>query len=72
MYRAKVEPMPGNKAMTGETTGLWRVLIYEFEENSLSPNRTVKSHADNLTHDQAVHIAEELQNSFNKHQGRDF
>lgn len=68
MLRAKVEPMPGNEAKVGETTGLWRVIIYEFDEQSTAPNRVVKSHADDLTHDEAVHIAEELQNGFNKSQ----
>jgi hypothetical protein len=68
MQRAKVEPMPENDAKVGETNGLWRVVIYEFEENTNSPERIIKSHADDLTHNEAVHIAEELQNSFNKTQ----
>lgn len=68
MLRAKVEPMPTNDAKVGETTGLWRVLIYEFDENTTAPDRIAKCHADNLEHDKAVHIAEELQNSFNKTQ----
>ena len=66
MYRAKVEPMPGNDAKIGETSGMWRVVIYEFDKNNPAPERIVKSHADNLMHDEAVHIAEELQNNFNQ------
>ena len=68
MLRAKVEPMPENDVKVGETDGLWRVVIYEFEENTSTPERTVRSHADDLMHDEAVHIAEELQNNFNKAQ----
>jgi hypothetical protein len=66
MYRAKVEPMPENDAKVGETSGLWRVVVYEFEENTNAPERIAKSHADNLAHNEAVHIAEELQNNFNQ------
>ena len=66
MLRAKVEPMPENDAKVGETDGFWRVVIYEFEENTNTPERIIKSHADDLKHDEAVHIAEELQNSFKK------
>lgn len=66
MYRAKVEPMPGNNAEVGDTSGLWRVVIYEFDENSTAPQRVVRNHADDLPHDDAVHMAEELQNNFNK------
>ena len=68
MLRAKVEPMPDNDAKVGETTGLWRVVIYEFEENSFTPERIARSHADDLMHDEAIHIAEELQNNFNQTQ----
>ncbi len=68
MLRAKVEPMPENGAKIGEKNGLWRVVIYEFDENTTTPERIVRSHADDLNHDEAVHIAEELQNSFNKAQ----
>lgn len=58
--------MPGSDAKVGETSGLWRVVVYEFEENTIAPEQVVKSHADNLAHDEAVHIAEELQNNFNQ------
>ena len=66
MLRARVEPMAENDVKVGETTGLWRVVIYEFDENTTAPERIVRSHADNLEHNEAVHIAEELQNNFNK------
>ena len=57
MYRAEIEPMPGNPPDRLPYTGLWKVVIYERE-------RFVRSDRERITYFMAKKLAAELNFQF--------
>jgi hypothetical protein len=69
MIRAKVEPMPGNPAAdrVGVSTGLWKVVIYDYGDGSvIDPNTPGHTHTENLTFEEARDLAADLERQLNK------
>jgi hypothetical protein len=67
MFRVKVEAMPDNPAVKniGDKSGLWRVAVYERVGESSYTEKLMNYHAENLTHEEAVSIASDLQARMN-------
>ena len=66
MYRIESKPMPGNNPLAGDTSGLWRVMFSDIGTTTMVPrNPPQRTHAENLSYEEAVTIALELEKKLN-------
>lgn len=66
MYQVEPKPMPGNNPLSGDTTGLWRVMFTNMGTGSVAlSNPPQRTHAENLSYEDAVKVAKELEKKLN-------
>lgn len=66
MFRVEPRPMPGNNPQVGEKSGLWRVMFADLGAGStISQNPAQRTHAENLSYEEAAIIADELEKKLN-------
>ena len=67
MIRVDAEPMKGTseEKMAGDTSGLWKVVSYDQGTGSIIQNSPGRIRATNLTYDEALKMADELENRLN-------
>lgn len=66
MYLVEAKPMPGNNPMAGVKTGLWRVMFTDIGQSDIIPqNPPLRTHAENLSYEEAIRIAKELKDKLN-------
>lgn len=66
MFRVEPLPMPGNNPRTGEKSGLWRVMFADLGTGSvISEHPAQRTHAENLSFEEATRIADELEKKLN-------
>ena len=58
--------MPGNNPREGDKSGLWRVMFTDVGTDSVIPeNLPQRTHAENLSYEEAATIADELEKKLN-------
>lgn len=66
MYQVEPKPMPGNNPLAGDKSGLWRVMFADLGTASITPrNPPQRTHAENLSYEEAVISAQELEKKLN-------
>lgn len=66
MYPVEPKPIPGNNPRAGDKSGLWRVMFTDVGTDSVIPkNLPQRTHAENLSYEEAAIIADELEKKLN-------